>query len=562
MKIPKLLNLPNLQLCADVRVSKSWCKQNSINIEKIKEDLTVIHNDLSSVIYRENDAFLRVPRYYGLKKWAHHKEFSILLTPGNEIPTRNALFTATLDEKSRRQITSTKQCLVKFFEHRSRGCVLRMPCGFGKTVCALFLISQRRRRTLYIVQADHLFQQTIASIQRLMPHAQIGTIRGPTSTWKTDADIVVAMMQTLFVHRDILKTPLTWSFGFVVVDECHHVSAPTFWTVLQRFAPAYFLGLTATPSRIDGRTKWIEWMLGPTVDVFCENELKRSDIEVVWSEPLSTSFQETHLVNILKPNSEKTPKYPNTIWLNLLVWDMKRRDGHVRHIFDQVLSQLQWTNPHEPQVVVFAARIFQLCLLSYQLQKQYVRSKIRDYFYNDVPDEICETMQKYVFYHEDLDYWSQEPCADHITTLADYYRFSRNKRRADDVADTQASYLQYVQQLDENHPWMFPMCLATTTTRKPYANMNRVVLFATVQKLGEGVDITTLHTVCLTSSLSAQNLSRFEQVIGRLRKKQGTKKRIIDFTDTLFANQTRQRKKFYEKRGLQQRFMSNTFSLS
>lgn len=42
------------------------------------------------------------------------------------------------------------------------------------------------------------------------------------------------------------------TYGHVVVDECHHLSAVTFEQVMRRVNANYVLGLTATPIRKDG----------------------------------------------------------------------------------------------------------------------------------------------------------------------------------------------------------------------------------------------------------------------------------------------------------------------
>ena len=76
---------PDLQLCSGFRLSKSWCSQHGVDIAEIKQELTVTHNDFRSIIYRENDAFLTVPRYYGLKRWGNHKDVTTMLTQGKEI---------------------------------------------------------------------------------------------------------------------------------------------------------------------------------------------------------------------------------------------------------------------------------------------------------------------------------------------------------------------------------------------------------------------------------------------------------------------------------------------
>lgn len=60
----------------------------------------------------------------------------------------------------------------------------------------------------------------------------------------------IALLPTL-ARRDNVED-ITASYGFVIVDECHHVAASAFFGVLSRIAARYWLGLTATPERRDG----------------------------------------------------------------------------------------------------------------------------------------------------------------------------------------------------------------------------------------------------------------------------------------------------------------------
>lgn len=41
---------------------------------------------------------------------------------------------------------------------------------------------------------------------------------------------------------------LVGAYGFVIVDECHHVPAATFERVVRQLPVRHWLGLTATPS--------------------------------------------------------------------------------------------------------------------------------------------------------------------------------------------------------------------------------------------------------------------------------------------------------------------------
>ena len=60
----------------------------------------------------------------------------------------------------------------------------------------------------------------------------------------------VAVMQSL-VSGDEVKE-LVRNYGMIIVDECHHVSAVNFETILKYTNAKYVYGLTATPTRQDG----------------------------------------------------------------------------------------------------------------------------------------------------------------------------------------------------------------------------------------------------------------------------------------------------------------------
>ena len=55
---------------------------------------------------------------------------------------------------------------------------------------------------------------------------------------------------------------ITGGYGFVIVDECHHVAASAFTDVLNRIPARYWLGLTATPYRRDELDDLIYHQLG------------------------------------------------------------------------------------------------------------------------------------------------------------------------------------------------------------------------------------------------------------------------------------------------------------
>ncbi len=65
-----------------------------------------------------------------------------------------------------------------------------------------------------------------------------------------DVDVLCASVQTL-ARASHLERFAPQHFDYVVIDEFHHAAAATYRRLLGHFAPAFLLGLTATPDRTD-----------------------------------------------------------------------------------------------------------------------------------------------------------------------------------------------------------------------------------------------------------------------------------------------------------------------
>jgi len=63
------------------------------------------------------------------------------------------------------------------------------------------------------------------------------------------------------------------NYGFIIIDECHHVGAVSFEKVLSQTKAKYVLGLTATPYRRDGHQPIIHMQCGPIV-----YQIKQKDV--------------------------------------------------------------------------------------------------------------------------------------------------------------------------------------------------------------------------------------------------------------------------------------------
>lgn len=137
--------------------------------------------------------------------------------------------------------------------------ILCAPTAFGKTVTAAALIAHRGVNTLVLVHRTELLRQWQARLQAFLADGcdMVGTIGGGKS--RPTGRIDIAVMQSLSRQEGVAVE----DYGHVIVDECHHLSAFSFETILKRVRARYVLGLTATPIRRDGRQPIIFMQCGP-----------------------------------------------------------------------------------------------------------------------------------------------------------------------------------------------------------------------------------------------------------------------------------------------------------
>ena len=139
--------------------------------------------------------------------------------------------------------------------------VLHAPTAFGKTVTAIGVIAKRKVNTLILTHSRQLLDQWQQRLAAFLEGVDIGVIGGGKK--KPTGHIDVATYQSLINKKDNSVNPIIQEYGQVIVDECHHLSAPRFEMVLNEVRAKYVLGLTATPDRQDGHQKIIFMVAGP-----------------------------------------------------------------------------------------------------------------------------------------------------------------------------------------------------------------------------------------------------------------------------------------------------------
>jgi superfamily II DNA or RNA helicase len=139
--------------------------------------------------------------------------------------------------------------------------ILCAPTAFGKTVTAAALIAKRSVNTLVLVHRTELLRQWQERLHAFLGvgNEVVGTIGGGKA--KPTGVIDIAVMQSLSRKGEVSDT--VKNYGQIIVDECHHVSAVSFESLLRSAVAKYVVGLTATPIRRDGQQPIIFMQCGP-----------------------------------------------------------------------------------------------------------------------------------------------------------------------------------------------------------------------------------------------------------------------------------------------------------
>lgn len=245
----------------------------SMFIDEIKDELTVSAKENGYTVPRKFRLFcvtmkgdLILPRYYGLDKLGPPNKTRF----GNN-PDRKYVFAGKL----RKDQVPPAKAILEALSTRGGG-ILSMATGCGKTALALYCIYKLQACTIVIVNRIELVKQWKREIALFLPGASIGEIRGDVLDIE-GKDIVIGMVNTVSMKK--FHSRVFDKFDFLVVDECHCVASEIFHQCMPKIRTPYTLGLSATPERVDGLMRVVEWFLGRVV--FESKEKINSELDVI-----------------------------------------------------------------------------------------------------------------------------------------------------------------------------------------------------------------------------------------------------------------------------------------
>lgn len=134
---------------------------------------------------------------------------------------------------------------------KSRNTLALASTGAGKTIMLAALAREMGGKTLILQHRDELVSQNMSKFQLVNPEWTVSKFDAKTKSFAGDA--VFGMQQTLVRNLDHMP-----KWDHVIVDEAHHVVAPTYAQIIEacqaRNKKLLLSGFTATPERSDKKS--------------------------------------------------------------------------------------------------------------------------------------------------------------------------------------------------------------------------------------------------------------------------------------------------------------------
>lgn len=138
--------------------------------------------------------------------------------------------------------------------HRYRNLVVAAT-GTGKTVVSAYDFKRFREnypsaKLLFVAHREEILKQSLATFRTVLNDQNFGEL------WYGQNE--AKKYSQLFASKDLLNNRLDEMpikedyYDYIIIDEAHHIAAPSYQKILSKFRPRILLGLTATPERMDG----------------------------------------------------------------------------------------------------------------------------------------------------------------------------------------------------------------------------------------------------------------------------------------------------------------------
>ncbi len=159
---------------------------------------------------------------------------------------------------------------------RDRGgdrALLISATGTGKTYLSAFDVKNfKAKKALFIVHRKNIAKKAMESYKNIFKEKfQMGLFSGDDRD--ISADYIFTTIQTIS-KEDNLNLFKKEYFDYIIIDETHRASAPTYQRIIDYFNPKFLLGMTATPERSDSHNIFQEFNYNIAYEIRLEEALR------------------------------------------------------------------------------------------------------------------------------------------------------------------------------------------------------------------------------------------------------------------------------------------------
>lgn len=139
----------------------------------------------------------------------------------------------------------------KLLENNEHRGILISSCGSGKTYASAFALREtKQKKVLFLVHREQIAKQAMKSYKRVFGNNRTyGLLSGTEKNFTQD--YIFSTMQTM-AKDEIMQMFASDHFDTIVVDEVHRAGANSYQKIMDYFKPNFYLGMTASPERMDG----------------------------------------------------------------------------------------------------------------------------------------------------------------------------------------------------------------------------------------------------------------------------------------------------------------------
>ena len=123
--------------------------------------------------------------------------------------------------------------------------------GTGKTYASAFALREENpKKALFIVHREQIAKQAMKSYKKVFGKTKrFGLLSGNQKDY--DADYLFATMQ-MMSKKEVMEQFASDTFDTIIIDEVHRAGAESYQRIMSYFKPKFWLGMTASPERMDG----------------------------------------------------------------------------------------------------------------------------------------------------------------------------------------------------------------------------------------------------------------------------------------------------------------------